>query len=466
MRLQVRARLLKVASVRVRLTLWYSLMLAATVTVLGAALYFLLVRTLASEADSDVSTTTLSVARAIGSRVDPDTGEVELQLPEMTVLGDADTFVQVVDLRSGAVLAHSANQVLPELPPPLAPFPKSTVSGGSYQTYDTANARFRIFSRPVFVDGQAIGMVQAARSLTADDRLLDRLRLLLAIVASLGVPTTAAVGWTLAGRALAPIEATNARLADTNARLERSLAVQTRFVADASHELRTPLTTIRANVDVLRWTADGNDPDQLQALADLAGEAERMSRLVDALLMLARADAGRRQTLQPTPLLPLIEETVRHAHLLARGQRVSLLSSEDVTVMGEPDALRQLLLILTDNALKYTPADGCISLGVVRHDLEARLTVSDTGIGIAAQNLSRIFEPFYRADTARETAGSGLGLAIARSIVNECNGRFEVTSQPGGGSTFTVVLPAISARVAGRPADLSNAEHTVLHVNA
>lgn len=458
MRLQVSARLMRAASVRVRMTLWYTLMLATTVVVLGAALYFLLVRTLAGEADSDVSTTTLVVARAIGSSVDQGSGQIELQLPEMTVLGDADTFVQVVDLRTGGVLAHSANQLLRDVPPPLPPFPSASQSGSSYQTYEADNGRFRIFSRPVFVNGQAVAMVQAARSLTAADRLLDHLRLLLAIVAGLGVPATAAVGWVLAGRALTPIEAaqtalatTNADLADTNARLERSLAVQTRFVADASHELRTPLTTIRANVDVLRWTSAGDDADQMRALADLAGEAERMSRLVEALLTLARSDSGPRQTLLPTPLKPLIEETLRHAQLLAEGQQLALASADDVTVLGRADALRQLLLILVDNALKYTPTGGCVTLGVVRDEHAARLTVADTGIGMSAQDICHIFEPFYRADTARETEGSGLGLAIARSIVSECGGHFEVTSQPGRGSTFVVVLPAVKSANTPRP---------------
>src|SRR5882672_3489558 len=139
-------------------------MLAATVIALGVALYFLLVRTLAGEADSDVSTTTLAVARAIGSHADQRTGQPELQLPEMTVLGDADTFVQVVDLRSAQALAHSANQLLPEVPPPPAPFPTASQSGSAYQTYEAANGRFRIFSRPVFVDGQLVAMVQDRKS--------------------------------------------------------------------------------------------------------------------------------------------------------------------------------------------------------------------------------------------------------------------------------------------------------------
>jgi signal transduction histidine kinase len=314
----------------------------------------------------------------------------------------------------------------------------------------------RLFSRPVLAStGEAVAMVQAAHSLTSSDRLLERLRLLLAIVAGLGVPTTAIVGWVLAGRALAPIHSmtrelaeANARLGVANTRLERSLAVQQRFVADASHELRTPLTTIRANADVLRWTiGDDLDSDRSRALADLAGEAERLSRLLSGLLSLARVDAGQRVTLEPTPLKPLVEEAFRHAQTLARGQSVELAAIEDVDVRANADALRQLLVILVDNAIKYTPSDGRVSLAVRRAGDEARLSVTDTGVGISRPDADHIFERFYRADTAREIDGSGLGLAIARSIVEQHGGRLDVDSRPGQGSTFTVTLPAIRGSV-------------------
>ena len=485
-----------VTSVRVRLTLWYTLLLAGTVVGLGAALYFLLVRTLATQADQDVSTTTLAVARAIGIERDNRTGQVDLRLPELSVLGDADTFVQVVDLRTGEVVARSANLGTRYLPPPTQPFPSATQSGGSYRTYEEEGTRFRLSSRPVFdTDRRAVAMVQAAHSFTTDDRLLERLRLLLAIVGGVGLPTTALVGWVLAGRALAPIDdmtraaerighardfsqrlartgpadelehlartinamlaeleaahselaETNVRLADANARLERSLAVQRRFVADASHEMRTPLTTIRANADVLRWTISDSDSDQARALADLGSEVERMSRLLEGLLNLARVDAGQRVTLQRTPLQPLLDEAFRHARLLAAGRQVEVVRTEAVDVWGNADALRQLLLIVVDNALKYTSDDGHISLALWRENGEARLSVSDTGIGISRQEVGHIFERFYRADAARETEGSGLGLAIAQSIVQQHDGRIEVKSEPGVGSTFTVILRTTEA---------------------
>jgi two-component system OmpR family sensor kinase len=409
------------------------------------------VRTLDGEADSDVSITSLAVARAVSARTD-NAGNIVLDLPELTVLGDADTYVQVVDVRTDQVLAQSTSLVLHDVPRPVPPFPAATQSGGAYLTYNGESGRVRLFSRPIYADGEPVGMVQAARSLRTSDRLLDRLRLLLGLVALLGIPTTAGLGWVLAGRALRPIDLANARLADSNARLERSLAVQRRFLADASHELRTPLTTIRANADVLRWTSSDHSPDQAHALADLSSEAERMGRLVEGLLALARADAGYPRPLEPVALRPLVEETFRQAMLLAGAHRLELTGADDVSVMGDADSLRQLVLILLQNAIKYTPAEGLITLRLRRDGSSAGVQVSDTGIGICSEDLSRVFEPFYRADTARETEGSGLGLAIARTIVQDHGGRIEVTSRPGLGSTFTVHLPALeSPRLPVRP---------------
>lgn len=505
------ARYMPATSIRLRLTLWYTLVLAATVASLGAALYFLLARTLAAAADQDVATTTATIARAIDTRADDVSGQIQVLVPGVTFLGDADTYVQIVDMRSGQVLARSANLGQLQLPPPPQPLPSTErQSGGAYHTVEDARGRLRIFSRPVFVDGQAIAIVQAAHSLSADDRLLDRLRLLLAIVGGLGLPATAIIGWGLAGRALAPIgdmtrtaerigaardfsqrvthhgpadeldhlartlnvmlaelQAShlelgnaNARLADANSHLEQALAVQKRFVADASHELRTPLTTIRANAEVLRWTSSGTTTtEQDLALEDLVGEAGRMSRLVEGLLTLARADSGHAMPLQAILLRPIVEDAYRATQHLARGQQLELTIATEATVRGTPDMLRQLLLILFDNALKYSPPGERVTVEVRQANDDVRLSVTDTGIGIAPDDLSRIFEPFYRADSARETDGSGLGLAIARSIVHKLGGQIDVVSGLGRGSSFTVVLPA----VVGPPAQAER-QPAVAHV--
>jgi signal transduction histidine kinase len=188
------------------------------------------------------------------------------------------------------------------------------------------------------------------------------------------------------------------------------------------------------------------EPEQLEALDDIAAEAERMSRLVNDMLTLARADAGQQLTRIPVNLRAPIEEVYRHARRL-RDERnpaikMELEADDDITVLGDPDALRQLFLILIDNAVKYTPGAGQVDIRLTREGNQAVLRVSDTGIGISAEDLPYIFERFYRADRARGQGGTGLGLAIAKWIAEEHGGSLSATSKPNEGSTFTLVLPA------------------------
>jgi signal transduction histidine kinase len=268
-----------------------------------------------------------------------------------------------------------------------------------------------------------------------------------------------------------------------NRRLEATLASQRRFIADASHELRTPLTTIRGNAQLLQRASMhrlAHDPariqnrppteeacfepahapsisetDRAEMVAQVASEAERMARLVNDLLTLARADSGQPLgALQPVMLRPLLESVAVQARTLSGGQHgpavsvVPFTGDGDLEVDGDPDALRQLLLALVDNAVKYTPAGGSVTLalsdGVARGTrvCVARLSVIDTGIGIAPDDLPHVFERFYRADRARTVAGSGLGLSIARWIAESHGGGIAVESSVGAGSMFTVTLPA------------------------
>ena len=490
------------ASLRLRLTLWYTAVLAATVLVFGLALYLLLVRTLSAEAYQVTVGAAEELARTVQVRAVPRAGPLQVALPPSNVFGAPDTFVQVADVRTGRIVARSATlgaQTLPFLAQAVAAARRDRPTVHTLGTID----RLHIYSTPLLSRGQVVGVVQVGRSLAPDDHLLDRLRLLLALGGALVLPTAAGLGWVLAGRALAPIadfartaeeigrardfarriahrgprdevghlastvnamlaelegahhevEAAHHDLAAANARLAEALAVQQRFEADASHELRTPLTIIRANADVLHWMDAGDAPERTAALADLAGEAERMGGLVNDLLTLARADAGQHFAPRPTPLRPLVEEACRQARLLACGQEVVLGradaadaadadAADEVTAAIDPDAVKQLLLILLDNALKYTPAGGHVTLALAQGNAEACVTVSDTGMGIDPADLPRIFERFYRADAARAVGGSGLGLAIAQWIARQHGGRIEVASTPGRGSAFTVCLPA------------------------
>jgi signal transduction histidine kinase len=231
------------------------------------------------------------------------------------------------------------------------------------------------------------------------------------------------------------------QLEDAYRRLQEALAAQRRFVADASHELRTPLTTIRGNVGLLLKREDITSEDRAAALQDIAGESERMSRMVQDLLTLARADAGQHLDKAPVELQPIVRDVSRQAQALAGDREVRLDETDDITVVGNADALKQLLWILVDNAVKHTDQGGHIALGLQREDGVAALRVRDDGTGIPAGEAERIFERFYQADSSRSTEGTGLGLAIARWIAEEHGGRVNAVNNPDRGATFVVELP-------------------------
>jgi signal transduction histidine kinase len=242
---------------------------------------------------------------------------------------------------------------------------------------------------------------------------------------------------------------------------EYTLASQRRFVADASHELRTPLATIRTNLELLQRAGDDLPPaDRDEALADAIAEIQRLSRLVGDLLTLARVDSGLRlERHDEIEVGRLVRDVYRQARLMAlpREHAVTADSIEEATVLGDADYLKELLLVLVDNAIQYTPDGGEIHLGARRQACsdegggdEVVVSVSDNGMGVDAEDLAHLFERFYRADSARHrdtgtSGGTGLGLSIAQWIAEEHHGRIEVQSEPGRGSTFTVRLPIHTA---------------------
>src|SRR4051812_31123878 len=236
------------------------------------------------------------------------------------------------------------------------------------------------------------------------------------------------------------------------ARLETSFAALRRFTADASHELKTPLTVLRADVERAMHPST-NRAERMVALEEALQETARMSDLVDSLLTLARADEGRfdiyREAIELEPLMREVYET---AVILGEdaGLSLSLAALDDGIVMGDRTRLRQLLLNLVTNAIKYTPRGGRVEISVTRRSSdEIVIVVRDTGIGIAANDLPHVFDRFWRADRVRsrasERGGFGLGLAIAQWIVQAHGGTITVQSRLGRGSIFTVQLPVLPA---------------------
>lgn len=236
------------------------------------------------------------------------------------------------------------------------------------------------------------------------------------------------------------------------ARLEQSFAAQQRFVAEASHELKTPLMVLRAGVE--RALTSANAPaESLEPLDQSLEEINRMSELVDSLLMLARADEGRAPlAVQECDLRDLVSEAAETAQILGDEKNLAVatqIPDKPVVLAVDQTRIRQLLLNLITNAVKYTPAGGEIGVGLADQGSAVQLVVRDTGIGIATGDLPHIFDRFWRADPARTRdaggTGSGLGLAITKWIAEVHGGAIAVQSRPGKGTVFTVSLPRSAA---------------------
>jgi signal transduction histidine kinase len=317
-------------------------------------------------------------------------------------------------------------------------------------------------------------VLQVARSTRSLDETKRILALALIASGGTGLVLSLVLGWWLAGMALAPVrkvtqtareialsgkpdrrlayrgpsDELGSLAATFNTMLDRLstvLAAQRRFVGDASHELRTPMTTLRLNIHSLLKDTALEPSERHTVLEEMAEETDRLSRLVSGLLELARADAGRPPTRDPLDFDEVVREAAHSLEALSNG-RLNLARIDQAPASGSRDGLRQVVLILLDNALKFSPPDSPVDvvLEVEAGARQATLSVSDRGPGVAAEDMPHLFERFYRSAAARQTSGTGLGLAIARTIVEEHGGRIGVTSEPGSGATFRVTLPLLA----------------------
>jgi signal transduction histidine kinase len=303
----------------------------------------------------------------------------------------------------------------------------------------SAGQQCLLYSLPVLRGGRVQGVVQTG---LVEGPYLASLRTLLHVlllVSLLGLVAATGISVILAQRALRPIRASVRRQRD--------------FVADAAHELRTPLTILRSAAELgLVSIADRGGTTDLTADEQAAFEqtlqqSTHLARLVDDLALLARVDSGAVQVVQePVEMAGLVRDLMPGVELLAEDREVQLQVAvlAGSSVRGDAGRLRQLLLILLDNALKHTPIGGTITLNIERRGHRLRLQVQDTGPGIAPGDLPHIFDRFYRADRARISQGSGLGLAIARWIVEAHRGHISAANAPSGGAIFTVTLPLIA----------------------
>jgi signal transduction histidine kinase len=241
-----------------------------------------------------------------------------------------------------------------------------------------------------------------------------------------------------------------AHLEVTLARLEETLDRQRRFVADASHELRTPLTSIHSYAQMLEEWALSDPQIGPESVAAIKRESERMKGLVENLLVLARGDEGMKLNLKDNDLTEVVEEAAESARASVNGKVLIEFptpqqTTRRVSAVFDRERLRQALSILLDNAVKYSPEGGRVTIKIAEEDGSVGVEVADTGIGIPEDQIPHVFERFYRAEEARSTEGLGLGLSIARQIAEDHKGSIEVRSKPGEGSTFIIRIPRSEA---------------------
>ena len=459
-------------SIRLQLTLWYVAVMMVTLVGGSVILYLVLsLNVLRPARDQTLVGKANSVASAVARRPPQQGPQPRRLLPQfLNTLAEGDISIMVRNA-DGGPFERSANLGDDDLPLDERALAAARAGESVFEYVFVDGVRLRQYTTPILANGEFIGVVQVARPTRQVEDTLNSLRDALLIGNSVLVLLGALAGWFLAGRSLQPVrrithtaeeiessgqldrrvfyrgprdELGELAIAFNNmlGRLEAAFNAQRRFVADASHELRTPLTTLRVNLELLRKDREAVPPAWREVLDDVTLELDRMSRLVAGLLELARADAGQHLERGPIDLDPLLERAERQAEQLASGVDVRLEGPPVGRVSGNPDALAQLFLILLDNAVKYSPPGGVVRVVRGRDDGFVTVGVTDSGPGIASDDIPRVFDRFYRAPSARGRPGTGLGLPIARWIVNEHGGRLMVESTPGRGSTFTVCLPS------------------------
>jgi heavy metal sensor kinase len=461
-------------SIRWRLTLWNGAVLAAVLLGFAAGIYALVARAVHGRIDRSL----LAAYRELGHDY-PEAADAAGWLANwLAEAKEHENFSCVVYGSGGAAFART--EELPADSVPAAP----AGAANEPRLLDLTLAdgdRQRGLAGRLQAGGKDFTVLILA-PLEEADRELGRLFAALALAVPAALAVAAGSGYALARKALTPLErlrrSTEAitaarldlrlpvenardelgRMAQTInamiARLEHSFAEIRRFTADASHELRTPLTAIRTEAEVALARPLGEE-DARQLLGSILEECGRLTRLTEQLLALAREDSGAaRPAAQPVDLASLLRGVAEVMRPLAEARGVRLADETDGAVLarGEAARLRQVFFNTVDNAIKYTPSGGMVTVRSIRRGREVVVTVADTGEGIPPEHLPRVFDRFYRVDKARsrEQGGTGLGLSIAKGIVESHGGRIELESKPGQGTTCTVTLPADGADRMGR----------------
>jgi len=505
--LTIRRQIGRHFSVRAKLTLWYGAMCALTLAMVGFAMLWELNQRTQAHLDADLASNALLIAKELHSPVPVGKlldapppcprcssktlnyrGHIQQVLDDTSsALAQPGLFAQVEFIDEYVVPNHTA-ALQPHYHRAVtlsqAKFEGMLFSGGNHG-YTTVRRRlqggappeqFRVYFK-VLTPPRAMDNTVAVLEVFQNEKTYIAIQHDFLLILLIGIPFGLLIaliaGWIIARGALRPIGRISrtvraigesrdlsrrinfigphdevGRLADTfdgmMVRLEKAFETQKRFIADASHELRTPLTAIRGNADLM--TMVPGDEREL-CLTAIRQESERMSRLVNDLLLLAEADIEEQSVHMQLIDLDDVVRDAYHSSLVLAADKVTVVleHADPVSVCADPDRIKQLLLNLLDNAVKFTPKGGVVTLSLRTERTVARIEVADTGVGIPREEQEAIFQRFYRVEEARSKRGSGLGLAICSWIVSVHDGSIEVRSEPGKGSTFTVRLPIATA---------------------
>ena len=456
-------------SIRLRLTLWYVLVLAAVLAVFSTSVYLVLRRALYNNLNESIQVQSAALLGAI---------QYEGDRPTFTSVSsdgepDDERFARVFSMSKE--LTFDSSGEIGNLPVDPDVLDRVLEGQATYRRVksDENDDPLRVLAVPITRDGQIVGVLEVGQSEEDTSDILTTLLLVMAAAYPVTLVLAVLGGVFLAGRALSPVDQItglarripaedlgqrlNLRLPDDEigrlartfdemiGRLDGAFRRQRQFTADASHELRTPLTIMKGQVDVaLQQRREPEDYRQvLQAVND---EVDRMVHLVGSLLTLTRADARQIPlSLEVVGVADVVAGAVAHLHstALEKGIELRSVSDDGVTIRGDEDLLLQLLLNLLDNSIKYTLSGGRVTVGWSQTGNRLELWVTDTGVGIPEEHIPHIFDRFYRVDKARSRSegGAGLGLAISSWIAEAHGGSIRVESVPGEGSTFTLVVP-------------------------
>ncbi len=466
---------MKKLSIGVRLTIWYLVIFALGELVFGAGMWFILRESLFDIVDDGLESQVEDLKSFLeAQKKDASVAKLQEEVDESYGIEHSGDFLQIYgengDLiyRSAFLRAH-----------PSIVIPSDQINGQFFRVRRVEHQHLRFLCEELTANGHVYAVQMGASS----DDAVETLRLFryyLWLFAPLLLLVAAIVGYWMSRRALAPVDALVRtarnigganlssrlhkletgdelqRLSDTLNemldRIETAFSRVTQFTADASHELRTPVSLIRTEAELALRRSRGEE-EYKESLRHILLEAERTTSLIEQLLALARADSGREMLrVQPVDLRQVMRSVIegwQQVSTIRNLQFTSSVHEQSTFVMGDETLLRRLADILLDNAFKYTASPGSVRLSLEQHDGSAVIRVQDSGVGIAQEDQSKIFERFYRVDKARsrDQGGSGLGLAIAQWIVMQHRGSITVESRPGEGATFRVELPMIAAPV-------------------